>query len=193
MDADTEELGRDYVFPDLDEEDGDLGFEAEPEEKLGNRFERMSLAEVSRLATKATQGDDDGLTDETLPGPFGALDNEEFLAAMAEATKPVDLIDWDETDVSPSIMLARRHAEVREAGLDGDLAQAVLDGDMTLAEGIARAEANQEAILLLQAQPPGLTDSLDPDELDGLITAAKQGYAEEEVRRLAKRKGLSHG
>jgi hypothetical protein len=164
----------------------------DPEPPTSDRFARMSAKEIARLAREAKAG---GFANDELPGPWGAVDDLTFSKVLDEAKQPPELIDWDETlddetDPTGARRYARRHIEVREAGLDGAVAQFVLAGDATLEEGIAMADAEQAAAVLNDAQPDGLAESLDEDELEKLIQAGKQGFGDSEAKRLARKKGL---
>ncbi|MCV0377496.1 hypothetical protein [Microbacterium sp.] len=189
----TDESQLDDLFSDaLDDSSDSAGADDQPvaEPPTRNRYERMTLAEVSRLAAQAIDPNHD-IADEPLPGPFGAMSDDEILAVIEESRKPVELIDWDAADVTPAVALARQHVEVRDAGLDGELAERVLSGQLTLQEATLRREASIEAGRLIDAQPSGLTDRLDDAEFENLIAAAKQGWGHDVARRLARQKGLA--
>lgn len=172
----------------LDAEPEDAEPVEEPEEAEPNRYEKMSAESIDKLAKQAV--DRTGEADEPLPGPWGSMSDEEFEKALAESQKPAEFIEWEQ-DVSPGVQLARQHVEIREIGLDGDLASLVLDGSLSLTEAVARREANLEAAQLIEAQPTGLTDSLSDAEFEDLLNATKQGFGDDSARRLAREKGLA--
>jgi hypothetical protein len=155
---------------------------------VANKYERMSLSDIDRIAREAT-GEE---KPEALPGSFGDMSDEDFVKVLDEMKTAPELIDWDAKDLSPAQELARQHIELREAGVDGALAQRVLDGEVTLQEAVIQREADVEAARLINAQPAGLTESLSDAEFEDLLRATKEGWGEDAARRLAREKGLAH-